>query len=248
MRHRLSGVSSPIAMTEAPTVSTETTSPTPDRTDFIREIVAADLRAGRHDTIVTRFPPGAQRLPAHRPRQVDLPQLRHRRRVRRPLPPALRRHQPGQGGAGVHRRHRGGRPLARLRLGRAPVPRVGLLRAALRVGRPPDRARQGLRRRPVGRRDPRAPRHADRAGPQLALARDGPSRRASTCSRGCAPASSRTAHACCARRSTWRRRTSSCATRCCTGSCTPRTPARATRGASTRPTTTPTASRTRSRA
>jgi glutaminyl-tRNA synthetase len=39
------------------TVSTETSSPTPDRTDFIREIVAADLRAGKHDTIVTRFPP-----------------------------------------------------------------------------------------------------------------------------------------------------------------------------------------------
>jgi len=31
--------------------------PTPDRSDFIREIVAADLRDGRHTTIVTRFPP-----------------------------------------------------------------------------------------------------------------------------------------------------------------------------------------------
>jgi glutaminyl-tRNA synthetase len=39
------------------TVSTATPSPTPDRTDFIREIVAADLRAGRATTIVTRFPP-----------------------------------------------------------------------------------------------------------------------------------------------------------------------------------------------
>ena len=29
----------------------------PERSDFIREIVADDLRAGRHDTIVTRFPP-----------------------------------------------------------------------------------------------------------------------------------------------------------------------------------------------
>ncbi|HSK53557.1 MAG TPA: glutamine--tRNA ligase/YqeY domain fusion protein [Clostridia bacterium] len=28
-----------------------------ERADFIREIVAADVRAGRHDTIVTRFPP-----------------------------------------------------------------------------------------------------------------------------------------------------------------------------------------------
>jgi glutaminyl-tRNA synthetase len=33
------------------------TSPQPERTDFIREIVAADLREGRHETVVTRFPP-----------------------------------------------------------------------------------------------------------------------------------------------------------------------------------------------
>jgi glutaminyl-tRNA synthetase len=31
--------------------------PAAERTDFIREIVAADLRAGKHDTVVTRFPP-----------------------------------------------------------------------------------------------------------------------------------------------------------------------------------------------
>ena len=29
----------------------------PERNDFIREIVAADLRDGKHQTIVTRFPP-----------------------------------------------------------------------------------------------------------------------------------------------------------------------------------------------
>ena len=37
-------------------VSTETPTP-PDRGDFIREIVAADLREGRHQSVVTRFPP-----------------------------------------------------------------------------------------------------------------------------------------------------------------------------------------------
>jgi glutaminyl-tRNA synthetase len=37
-------------------VSIETTT-SPERGDFIREIVAADLRDGRHKTIVTRFPP-----------------------------------------------------------------------------------------------------------------------------------------------------------------------------------------------
>jgi glutaminyl-tRNA synthetase len=37
-------------------MSTETPAP-PERTDFIRDIVAADLREGRRDSIVTRFPP-----------------------------------------------------------------------------------------------------------------------------------------------------------------------------------------------
>jgi glutaminyl-tRNA synthetase len=36
---------------------TSETPPPSERTDFIREIVAADLRAGRHSTVVTRFPP-----------------------------------------------------------------------------------------------------------------------------------------------------------------------------------------------
>jgi glutaminyl-tRNA synthetase len=40
----------------ATTVSIETPA-SPDRSDFIRDIVAADLRDGRHATIVTRFPP-----------------------------------------------------------------------------------------------------------------------------------------------------------------------------------------------
>jgi len=33
------------------------TSPQPERSDFIRDIVSADLRDGRHDSVVTRFPP-----------------------------------------------------------------------------------------------------------------------------------------------------------------------------------------------
>ncbi len=38
-------------------MTSETPSPGPERSDFIRDIVAADLRAGRATTIVTRFPP-----------------------------------------------------------------------------------------------------------------------------------------------------------------------------------------------
>ena len=49
--------------------------------------------------------------------------------------------------------------------------RLRLLRAALRLGRAADQGRQGLRLRPDGRRDPRAPRHAHRAGQEQPLPR-----------------------------------------------------------------------------
>ena len=62
--------------------------------DFIRQIVAEDGRGGkerraRADAVSAR----AERLPAHRPREVDLPRFRRRRGVRRHLQPALRRHE-----------------------------------------------------------------------------------------------------------------------------------------------------------
>ena len=113
----------------------------------------------------------AERLSAHRPRQVDLPELRRRRRVRRPLQPALRRHQSDQGRRRVRRVDPGGRALARLRLGRSHVLRVGLLRADVRVRRAADPRRASLRRQPDRRRDPRVPRHADRARPQQPVSR-----------------------------------------------------------------------------
>jgi glutaminyl-tRNA synthetase len=40
----------------SPTMSTDT-SPSPERSDFLREIVAADMREGRVSGVVTRFPP-----------------------------------------------------------------------------------------------------------------------------------------------------------------------------------------------
>ena len=45
----------------------------PPATDFIREAINEDLRSGRYDRVQTRFPPRAERLPAHRPCQGDLP-------------------------------------------------------------------------------------------------------------------------------------------------------------------------------
>jgi glutaminyl-tRNA synthetase len=38
-------------------IDTPPSEPTPERIDFIRDIVAADLRDGRHTSVVTRFPP-----------------------------------------------------------------------------------------------------------------------------------------------------------------------------------------------
>jgi len=74
------------------------------------------------------------------------------------LPSALRRHQPREGGAGVHPVHPAGCPVAGLRLGRAQVPCLGLLRAALRLCRGADPPWEGLRGRRLGRGDPPAPR------------------------------------------------------------------------------------------
>ena len=117
------------------------------------------------------LPARAERIPPPRPLQGDRAQLRDRPGVRWPLPLALRRHQPDRGRAGVHRLDSGRHPLARLRLGRASLFRFRLLPPALRLGRTPDQGRQGLRRRPLRRQDPRAPRHPHRAGQEQPLAR-----------------------------------------------------------------------------
>ena len=50
-------------------------------TDFIREIVREDVKNGKHKKIVTRFPPRAKWLSAHRPCQGFLPGLWSRRRI-----------------------------------------------------------------------------------------------------------------------------------------------------------------------
>ena len=114
--------------------------------NFLRQIIERDLAEGTYAARHFAGTPGdaahhaagaarpgadphalsarAERLPAHRPRQEHLPQLRPGARLRRRLPPALRRHQPGEGRAGVRRRDHRRRALARLRLD-APEPALG---------------------------------------------------------------------------------------------------------------------------
>ncbi len=220
----------------------------PERRDFIRDIVAADIAtaASRSRSPASRPSPTATCTSATRSRSASTSgsprEFGGRCNLRFDDTNPAKEEQEYLDAIEARR------ALAGLRLGRPPLPRVGLLRAAVRLGRPPHRARPRLRRRPVGRRDPRDARHAHRH-----RARDRPGAtarwtRTSTCSRACARASSRTGRECCARRSTWPRPTSTCATRSCTGSSTPPIPGPATPGASTRPTTSRTASPTRSRA
>ena len=86
--------------------------------DFIRQIVADDLATGKHSTVRHPVPARAQRLPAHRAREIDLPELRCRPGVRRHLQPALRRHEPDQGRRRVRRLDHRQRSLARASTGR----------------------------------------------------------------------------------------------------------------------------------
>ncbi|MNS03224.1 hypothetical protein D3C72_345540 [compost metagenome] len=114
------------------------------------------------------FPAGAQWLPAHRSRQVDLRQLRPGQGIRGRLPPAFRRYQPGQGRPGVHRRHPERCQVAGLRLGRRRALRLRLLRPVARLGGRADQARQGLRLRPypgAGQGIPRQPQGAGQEQP-----------------------------------------------------------------------------------
>ena len=88
------------------------TAPTTPPSNFIREHVLADnasaeVRGARRHALSA----GAERLPAHRPRQGDLHRLRAGARVRRHLQPALRRHQPDDGRRRVRRRR--SRPTSR---------------------------------------------------------------------------------------------------------------------------------------
>ena len=211
--------------------------PVPDAgRDFIRDIVAADLAAGRHTAGGDAVSAGAERLSAFRPRQVDLPEFRHRRRSTAaaaicvsttPIRPRKSRNTSTRSSATcAGSASTGGRTCIYasdyfeqlydwaeylIERGQAYVDdqsadEMRAVRAA-RLTEPGSNSPYRDRSR---RREPRP------------------------VPRACARANSRTARACCARRSTWRRRTSTCAIRCSTASARRITTAPATSGASIR--------------
>ena len=181
--------------------------------------------SGRHTTRRHALPARAQRLPAHRPRQVDLPELRHRRassaaaatcasttptRPRRSRSTSTPSRPTCAGWAST---------------GASTCTTPPTTSSSSTTGRSTlIRRRQGLRRRPLGRRDPRAPRHAHRARPQQPVARPAGRREPRPVrahARGRVPgrrarAAREDRHGLAA--------TSTCATRCCTGSSTPTHP------------------------
>ena len=172
----------------------------PERGDFIREIVAADLRDGRHATIVTRFPPEPNGyLHIGHAKSICL-NFGIAERVRRPLPPALRRHEPRRrrsrststpsrptcaGSASTGASTSTTRPTTSSSSTSGPSTSSGPARPTSTTSRPTRSASTAARSpSPAG----------------TAPGGTGRSRRASTCSSGCAPASSPTARGCCARR------------------------------------------------
>ncbi len=144
---------------------------TPERSDFIREIVAADVREGRVSEVVTRFPPEPN----------GYLHIGHAKSI------ALNFGIAQEFGGRCHLRFDDTNPVKEEQeyidaiqedvrwlgfdWGEHSLLRLRLLPPALRVGCPPDQGRQGVRRRPLRRRDPRAPRHLHRAGQEQPLAR-----------------------------------------------------------------------------
>ena len=139
--------------------------------DFIRDIVREDLRGRPRAPVITRFPPEPNGyLHIGHAKSICLnfgvaEEFGGRCNLRfDDTNPVKEEHEYI---VAIERDVRwlgfdwGGEPLLRLRL----------FRAALRLGGAPDPGGRCLRRRPLGRGDPRVSRHADRARPQQPLPR-----------------------------------------------------------------------------
>ena len=172
--------------------------------DFIRDIVRADLAAGRHKTIVTRFPPEPN----------GYLHIGHAKSI------CLNFGIAEEFGGRCHLRFDDTNPTKEEQEYIDAIERdvrwLGFdwgehlyyasdyFEQLYDWAEHPDPRRQGLCRRSDPGGDARDARHLDRSRARTARSATAASRRTSICSAACAPANSRTARACCAPRSTWR--------------------------------------------
>ena len=219
--------------------------------DFIREIVASDLKEGRHTVIRTRFPPEPNGyLHIGHAKSICL-NFGIAKEYGGALPPALRRHEPHQGGAGVRRLHHARTCAGSASTGASTCYYASdyfeqLYECAVEL----IEERQGLRLRPdVPTRSASTAARSPKPGTEQPVPRPVASRRTWTCSGACGPGEfpdgarmlrAKIDMALAQHQPARSRPVPHPACR--------RTTARATRGASTRCTTTRTASATPSRA
>ncbi len=182
-----------------------TDQPSPDSRDFIREIIRADLASGKHAGVVTRFPPEPN----------GYLHIGHAKSI------CLNFGVAAEFGGRCHLRFDDTNPtkeeMEYIESIQRDVRWLGFdwgehgyyasdyFEQLYEWADPPHPGGQGLRRRPVGRRDPGPPRHPDRAraGEPLPQADDrGEPRPLPAHARGRVRGRRR---GCCGRRSTWRR-------------------------------------------
>ena len=186
--------------------------PASETLDFIREIVSEDVRSGKHQTVVTRFPPEPNGyLHVGHAKSICLnfgvaQEFGGRTNLRFDDTNPTKEEQEYIDSIKADVRWLG------FDWGENLYPRLRLLRPALRVGGAA--VQKGLAYvddlTADQIREHRG--HADRARQGEPVPQPSGRRRTSTSSGACARASSRTARACCGRRSTWPPATSTCAT------------------------------------